>query len=63
VTTVDQRTGERTGAEPLRSLASYRRRDGAVWFAQNAIALGTGRLEVGMRVEVLETQPALPFEV
>ena len=62
VTTVDQRTGQRTGAEPLRTLAGYRRRDGAVWFGQNAIALGTGRLEVGARVEVLETQPILPFD-
>jgi uncharacterized protein YcbX len=62
VTTVDQRTGERTGAEPLRTLASYRRRDGAVWFGHNAVALATGRLEVGAAVEVLETQRALPFD-
>ena len=62
VTTVDPETGERAGPEPLRTLARYRRRDGAVWFAQNAIALGTGRLEVGMGVEVLETQPALGFD-
>jgi hypothetical protein len=62
VTTVDPETGERGGAEPLRTLARYRRRDGAVWFGQNAIALGTGRLGVGARVEVLETQPALPFD-
>jgi uncharacterized protein YcbX len=62
VTTVDQRTGERAGAEPLRTLARYRRRDGAVWFGQNAVALGVGRLELGTPVEVLETQPALGFE-
>jgi uncharacterized protein YcbX len=62
VTTVDQRTGEHTGGEPLRTLARYRRRDGAVWFGQNAVALGTGRLQVGARVEVLETQPALGFD-
>lgn len=62
VTTVDQRTGQRTGAEPLRALAGYRRRDGAVWFGQNAVALGCGRLEVGARVEVLETQPAPAFD-
>lgn len=62
VTTVDQQTGERMGAEPLRTLAGYRRRDGAVWFGQNAIALGTGRLEVGARVEVLEAGPAAGFD-
>jgi uncharacterized protein YcbX len=62
VTTVDQETGERTGGEPLRTLARYRRRDGAVWFGQNAVALGTGHLEVGAPVEVLETQPTPGFD-
>ena len=62
VTTVDPERGERDGPEPLRTLARYRRRDGAVWFGQNALALGTGRLAVGAKVEVLETQPVPPFE-
>jgi uncharacterized protein YcbX len=43
---VDQRTGER-GLEPTRTLAQHRKRDGQVWFGQNLIALGRGRLRVG----------------
>lgn len=56
VTTVDQATGEPSGPEPLQTLARYRRSAGAVLFGQNAVARGTGRLAVGMPVEVLETQ-------
>lgn len=62
VTTVDQERGVRSGAEPLRTLATYRRREGAVWFGVNAVALGTGRLAVGDGVEVLEAQAPLPFD-
>lgn len=46
VTTTDQITGER-GVEPLRTLATYRRSNGKVWFGQNVIHSGTGRLRVG----------------
>ena len=61
VTTTDQRTGER-GREPLRTLATYRRRDGHVWFAQNAIHRGRGTLRVGDPVEVLESGPPPVFD-
>jgi MOSC domain-containing protein len=46
VTTTDQATAER-GLEPLRTLATYRRWDGKVWFGQNVLHEGTGRLAVG----------------
>jgi MOSC domain-containing protein len=46
VTTTDQTTGER-GREPLRTLATYRRRDGEVMFGQNVVHEGNGRLRVG----------------
>jgi MOSC domain-containing protein len=46
VTTTDQNTGER-GKEPLRTLATYRKRDGEVMFGQNVVHEGTGRLRVG----------------
>jgi uncharacterized protein YcbX len=46
VTTTDQQTGER-GVEPLRTLATYRRRNGKVLFGQNVIHTGTGSLRVG----------------
>jgi len=46
VTTTDQATAER-GLEPLRTLATYRRRDGNVLFGQNVVHDGTGRLRLG----------------
>ena len=46
LTTTDQATAER-GVEPLRTLATYRRWDGKVYFGQNVVHEGTGRLAVG----------------
>jgi MOSC domain-containing protein len=46
VTTTDQNTGER-GKEPLRTLATYRKRDGEVMFGQNVLHEGMGWLRVG----------------
>jgi MOSC domain-containing protein len=46
LTTTDQATAER-GLEPLRTLATYRRRDGKVYFGQNVVHEGTGRVAVG----------------
>jgi len=46
VTTTDQETGAR-GVEPLRTLASYRNWDGLVYFGQNLVHHGVGRLQVG----------------
>jgi hypothetical protein len=53
ITTLDPETA-RQGAEPLRTLATYRQRGGRVFFGQNAIHEGTGGLAVGDPVEVLE---------
>ncbi len=41
-------------AEPVRTLASYRQQGNKIFFGQNVIADGTGRLELGMEVEILE---------
>jgi MOSC domain-containing protein len=46
IPTTDQSTAER-GHEPLRTLATYRRRDGQVFFGQNLVHSGSGRLSVG----------------
>jgi uncharacterized protein len=51
LTTTDQATAER-GVEPLRTLATYRRRDGKVFFGQNALHQDVGRLRVGDAVLV-----------
>ena len=49
LTTTDQDTAER-GVEPLRTLAAFRKWDGKVWFGQNVVHAGTGRLEIGALV-------------
>jgi len=46
VTTTDQGTAER-GSEPLRTLATYRKRNGQVEFGQNLVHQHPGRLRVG----------------
>jgi uncharacterized protein len=51
VTTTDQLTGER-GKEPLRTLATYRTRDGEVMFGQNVLHERPGRLRLGDAVVV-----------
>jgi uncharacterized protein YcbX len=50
VTTTDQQTLARSH-EPLRTLATYRRRDNKVMFGQNVVHYGTGRLRVGDAVK------------
>lgn len=49
---VEQLTGKQ-GKEPLKTLATYRRWDHAIWFGQNLLAHGEGMLQVGDKVEVL----------
>ena len=51
-TTTDQDTAER-GVEPLKTLATFRRRNGQVMFGQNLVHRGTGRLAVGAPVQVV----------
>lgn len=46
LTTVNQETGER-GIEPLRTLSTYRKARGKVFFGQNLIALDQGVVSVG----------------
>ena len=53
LTTVDPETGEFSGKEPLRTLASYRKQNGKVLFGQNLIAQNLERLEVGMLVKII----------
>lgn len=55
LTTVDQSTGVKEGKEPLKTLSSYRNRNGNVLFGQNLIAESTGgTIHMGDTVEVLE---------
>ncbi|MFN0159209.1 MAG: MOSC domain-containing protein [Bacteroidota bacterium] len=52
ITTVDQETGMR-GDEPLRTLASYRKRDGKVYFGQNLLHAQDGALHLGDNVSII----------
>lgn len=53
VTTVDQDRGTKTGPEPLRTLATYRRaREGGIAFGVKFAVTATGRLAVGDPVTV-----------
>lgn len=52
IPTIDPETGQRS-AEPLKTLAGYRRRDNKVFFGQNLIHDGNGVLRLGMELELL----------
>ena len=51
IPTVDPLTAA-TGKEPTRTLATYRKRDGKVWFAMNALHRSTGTLCVDSDVVI-----------
>ena len=51
-TTTDQETAER-GVEPLRTLATFRKRNGKVLFGQNLVHRGNGRIAAGSVVQVV----------
>lgn len=57
MTTLDPQSGDKTGPEPLRTLATYRRAsDGSgVWFGQNLVNLAkSGQIDVGSNIEVID---------
>lgn len=53
MTTVDQETGK-NGKEPLRTLSTYRTLNNKVYFGQNMIALGNGKVRIGDQIQPLE---------
>jgi len=59
IPTIDLETGERS-KEPLRTLANYRRREHKVFFGQNLLYHGLGKIAVGDELQVLE-MAAVPF--
>lgn len=52
VTTIDKETLAKS-KEPLKTLATYRTKEGGAMFGQNVIPLNKGRLRLGMNVEIL----------
>lgn len=55
---VDPETAQ-VGVEPLKTLTEYRRRPNGVMFAQNALVVRPGRLQVGAPVEVIQRKLSL----
>jgi uncharacterized protein YcbX len=53
VTTIDKETLAKS-KEPLKTLESYRRHELGAIFGMNVIPLNSGRLELGMNVEIIE---------
>lgn len=59
VTTVDQVSGVADpSGEPLATLASFRRRDGKVWFGMNLLGAGTGSIRLADPVQVVSRRGA-----
>jgi uncharacterized protein YcbX len=56
ITTINQTTGEK-GIEPLKTLATYRQRNGKVYFGQNLIAREHNEVHVGDEIKVFEYLP------
>jgi uncharacterized protein YcbX len=54
IPTINPDSGEREGNEPLKTLMSYRKQGNSVYFGQNLLHDGSGNLETGMTVEILE---------
>ena len=53
IPTIDINTGLKY-PEPIRTLGEYRKRDGKIYFGQNLIHSGLGKLKVGDHVTILE---------
>lgn len=61
MTTIDPATA-RLGPEPLRTLASFRRRDNGVWFGVNLVPTSLGEIAVGDPVRIDERQDPPAFD-
>jgi uncharacterized protein YcbX len=55
ITTIDPACAKRIDGEPLKTLSGYRRIGNKVFFGQNALHSGIGRLKVGDEVRIVES--------
>lgn len=58
ITTIDQDSAHNTNTEPLRTLNTFRKKDGKVYFGENLVPDGPGEIHVGDDVELLERRNA-----
>lgn len=57
VTTINQDTIEKN-KEPLQTLATYRKKNSKIYFGQNVIAAGLGKISIGNKIEIVTLQPS-----
>jgi len=60
ITTINQ-DNALAAKEPLRTLAAYRNKDKRIYFGQNILYRGSGVVQVGDRIEVVERKAAIDF--
>ena len=60
ITTIDQQSGEKTGKEPLKTLATYRNSEKGVLFGENLLVVKPGKIKVGDEVELLGSRGTFP---
>ena len=58
VTTIDQNNAEK-GKEPLKTLSTYRNRNSKVYFGENVIAAGIGKINIGDTIKIIQTKESL----
>jgi len=58
---IDQQTGI-SGKEPLKTLATYRRKKNNIYVGQNLVHSGEGMISVGDKIEIIEMKPAHVFD-
>ncbi|MEJ1238893.1 MOSC N-terminal beta barrel domain-containing protein [Chryseolinea sp. T2] len=59
LTTIDPLTGQK-GAEPLKTLATYRKANNKIYFGQNVIARTTHEIKIGDKINLITTHQAIP---
>jgi uncharacterized protein YcbX len=66
VTTIDPQTGEKSGREPLTTLAGYRKKGQKVFFGQNVLHklsyISDNQIKVGDKLEIISPSSALTFD-
>jgi uncharacterized protein YcbX len=62
VTTINQDEGK-AGKEPLKTLATYRMSNHKIYFGQNLLHQGAGKIQVGDSIKILEVKPARQFKI
>ncbi|MES2429417.1 MAG: MOSC N-terminal beta barrel domain-containing protein [Bacteroidota bacterium] len=55
ITTIDQETAEKN-KEPLKTLATYRKKNSKIYFGQNVIHGGIGTITIGDTIKVIKTK-------